>query len=291
MKVYEALANAFVKEGGPTDAGIPFVQVKEASVEPWIRAAGWWLILSTLNLHTIGASFARTRLLERGVSNWRRRALVLSALAILVLVAVLWVRFAVPAPEASDIASVDALKYYLRQALESGPALYVLYPFRLLARPYLAPDALAFLLAFVPAFALMAAHYMWVVRSEVAFEEASLSLAQKRAEILAAVRAGNWHGPDKTRKRRRAPFAIKEFPPFEFALLALRDAIDRFRGEPQLSDQVLIQDAHATARDGSNGKFFMARCAELPHHEPAPGPRQRRRVEDVPAARLAGGAR
>ena len=34
---------AFGKEGGPggsTDAGIPFVQVKEATVEPWIRAAG-----------------------------------------------------------------------------------------------------------------------------------------------------------------------------------------------------------------------------------------------------------
>ena len=31
---------AFVREGGPTDAGIPFVQVREATVEPWIRAAG-----------------------------------------------------------------------------------------------------------------------------------------------------------------------------------------------------------------------------------------------------------
>jgi hypothetical protein len=35
---------AFGKESGPADAGIPFVQVKESTVEPWIRAAGQDLI-------------------------------------------------------------------------------------------------------------------------------------------------------------------------------------------------------------------------------------------------------
>ena len=39
----------------------------------WIHAAGWWLILSTLNLHLLGSSFARTRLLDRGITNWQRR--------------------------------------------------------------------------------------------------------------------------------------------------------------------------------------------------------------------------
>src|SRR5207249_922907 len=48
----------------------------------WIHAAGWWLVLSTLNLHTLAASFARTRLLELGVSNWRRRIVVLSVVAL-----------------------------------------------------------------------------------------------------------------------------------------------------------------------------------------------------------------
>ena len=44
-----------------------------------IHALGWWLILSTLNLHFLGASFARTLLLDRGISNWLRRLLVLGA--------------------------------------------------------------------------------------------------------------------------------------------------------------------------------------------------------------------
>ena len=40
-----------------------------SSSQAWMRVLGWWVILSTLNLHFLGASFARTMLLERGVSN------------------------------------------------------------------------------------------------------------------------------------------------------------------------------------------------------------------------------
>src|SRR6266571_217685 len=58
-----------------------------------------------------------------------------------------WVKLAVPAPAASDFADLEALKYYLRHAMESGPALYALIPFRLVVRPYLAPDAAAFVVA------------------------------------------------------------------------------------------------------------------------------------------------
>src|SRR5258705_3816892 len=56
----------------------------------WIRAFGWWVILSTLNLHFLGSSFARTMLLERGISNWQRRILVLALLAAFVTVVVIW---------------------------------------------------------------------------------------------------------------------------------------------------------------------------------------------------------
>src|SRR5690349_13269997 len=106
----------------------------------WIRAFGWWLILSTLNLHTLAASFARTRLLERGISNWRRRAVLLSAATVLAVAASLWVWNNVPAPQASDFVNLETMKYYFRHALESGPASYVLYPFRMVVRPYLATD-------------------------------------------------------------------------------------------------------------------------------------------------------
>ena len=186
----------------------------------WIRAAGWWLILSTLNLHTLAASFARTRLLERGVSNWRRRIAVLSALTALLAAAALWVGRAVPAPEASDFANLDTIKYYIRHALDSGPAFYALYPFRLVVRPYLAPDAHSFLLMFGPVFALMLAHYAWVVKSDVAFEEASVELSRKMAERITAVRAGaHWHSTAGKRKKKRPPFTLRPTGPPALAFL------------------------------------------------------------------------
>ena len=175
----------------------------------WIRAAGWWVVLSTLNLHTLGASFARTRLLEHGISNWRRRIIVLSGAALLLLAALLWLHHTIRPPEASDLESLKAIKYYVRRTLESGPAAYVLFPFRLVVRPYLAPDGGAFLLAVVPALALLLAHYFWAARSDVAFEEASLALAQKRAEIVASVRAGHWHGAASKKTKKRAPFGLR----------------------------------------------------------------------------------
>jgi ABC-2 type transport system permease protein len=44
-----------------------------AGGKAWVHIAGWWLILSTLNLHFLGSSFARTMLLDRGITNWQRR--------------------------------------------------------------------------------------------------------------------------------------------------------------------------------------------------------------------------
>ena len=44
----------------------------------WIRAGGWWVILFTLHLHFMGSSFALTMLMDRGISNWKRRLAVLT---------------------------------------------------------------------------------------------------------------------------------------------------------------------------------------------------------------------
>src|SRR5260221_6005698 len=52
---------------------------------PWIRGAAWWLILSMLNLHLLGSSFARTMLLQRGITNWKRRAAILSLVLLITM--------------------------------------------------------------------------------------------------------------------------------------------------------------------------------------------------------------
>jgi len=53
----------------------------------------------------------------------------------------------------------------------------------------------------------------------VAFEEASLALAQKRTERVAAIRAGHWRGPASRAKPRREPFTLAARGPTPFAFL------------------------------------------------------------------------
>src|SRR6266853_5120405 len=62
----------------------------------WIHAAGWWLILSNLNLHFLGSSFGRTMLLDRGVSNWQRRLGVLGIALVLAGAVFVWAKQTMP---------------------------------------------------------------------------------------------------------------------------------------------------------------------------------------------------
>jgi putative ABC exporter len=175
----------------------------------WIHAAGWWLILSTVNLHLLGSSFARTMLLERGISNWRRRLFILGSVAIGVLMVIVWASRSLPAFDFSQMTDLKAIQDYFQAVLTSGPLPWLLYPFRLLVRPYLAPDAHSFLLAVFPALALTALHYWWVTRSDVAFEEASVEASRKIAQKIASVRSGNFQAAHATTKGKRPPFVLR----------------------------------------------------------------------------------
>ncbi len=175
----------------------------------WIHAAGWWLILSTLNLHFLGSSFARTLLLERGISNWQRRFVSLGVVLAAAAIVLAWARRTMPGVDLSHIDNIEALKEYGQKVLTAGPAPFLLYPFRLVVRPYLAPSPTAFLFAVIPALLIMLLHYAWVIRSNVAFEEASVEASRKIAEKVASVRAGNWQAAGRKPKRRRPPFTLR----------------------------------------------------------------------------------
>ncbi len=185
----------------------------------WIQAAGWWLMLSTLNLHLLGSSFALTMLLDRGITNWQRRSAILALVLVLATVVFVWSRQSMPVFDVTRFDDLEAIKGYAQQVLTAGPLPYLLYPVRLVVRPYLAPNALAFLYALGPALLLLLLHYWWVVRSNVAFEEASVEASRKLAEKVAAVRAGNWQAAQKPPQRKRPPFRLRPTGPPATALL------------------------------------------------------------------------
>ncbi|HRT58103.1 MAG TPA: putative ABC exporter domain-containing protein [Candidatus Paceibacterota bacterium] len=179
----------------------------------WIQMAGWWLMLSTLNLHLLGASFARTMLLDRGISNWQRRVGVLGAVGLVLVAAVWWVRQALPPLTAPDFADLERVKSYVSSVANSTPAIVLLFPFRLVVGPYLAGDALGFLRALPGAMGVLLAHYAWVVKSNVAFEEASAEASRKLAEKVAAIRSGNWQAAGGKAKAGRSPFHLSPAGP------------------------------------------------------------------------------
>ncbi len=173
------------------------------SVHTLQHAAGWWVAFSTLSLHFIAASFARQRLLELGV-NPRRQRLVLGGGLLLLALAVWWW---LPAPPPA--ASFAGLLEHVLELLQQGPLRWLLLPFTIMARPFFAPDPGAFLLAFGPALLLAVAHYWWVVRADVAFEEASLELAAQRAQRVADAREGRWNtGRGGPKKAKPEPFRL-----------------------------------------------------------------------------------
>jgi ABC-2 type transport system permease protein len=175
----------------------------------WTRAIGWWVIFSTLNLHQIASSFARTILMDHGITTWKRRAIVLGFVMAAAAGIAVWAwRTLPPPPVMQEGTRMDDLRYYAELVLRSGPFIWLLYPFRIVVAPYLAPDTTAFLVALGPALLLLAMHYVWVVRSNVAFEEASVEASRRMAEKISAMRAGRQAPLQAGRKAKRAPFKL-----------------------------------------------------------------------------------
>jgi hypothetical protein len=174
------------------------------------RAIGWWVLLSLVNLQLLGSSFARTMLLERGISNWRRRLFFLGGAGLAVAGVILWARQALPPPpDLSNAPDLSALANYAGQVLTSGPMPWLLAPFRWAVAPMFAGGAKEFCLALVPALGLIGLHYWWIIRANVAFEEASVEMSRKFADRMAAARSGNWQAMNKPTKGKRNPFVLR----------------------------------------------------------------------------------
>lgn len=187
--------------------------------DAWIRLVGWWLLLSTVDLHGVGSSFAITRLLDRGVTSLRRRLLTLIGAGVVVGAACLWTWTSSRVPLPADFAGLSAVIDYLGALLSTDALSWLLLPARWVVEPLLAADFGALSRALGPALLIYVAHYAWVLRSEVAFEEASIAKAQKRAARVSAMRDGTWRFGSAERKARSAPFALSKVARPELAFL------------------------------------------------------------------------
>ena len=155
-------------------------------VSGWLRTATVWVILTTLSLHRLGASFVRASLAEHGRSGARHRVVSLTLLVV-VLGASAWAALeARPAIAAGWEEGIGPFLSALAAAAEGPIPRALLLPFRLLVAPLAAESAAAWGRAMGPALAILAAHYVWVVRSDAAFQEAAVEESLRRAQRLAS---------------------------------------------------------------------------------------------------------
>jgi ABC-2 type transport system permease protein len=167
-------------------------------VSSWFRAISIWVVLTTLSFHRLGASFVRTSLSEHGRFGLRHRIVSVVLLGA-VLVALAWtIVDALPQLRAAQNLDVRGFLAAAADIAQRPLPSAITYPFRVMVRPLAAHTLGDWLAALWPALVLLVLHYVWVIRSDTAFEEAAAELSLRRAEALST-------GGSGARGGRRAP--------------------------------------------------------------------------------------
>ena len=175
------------------------IDLGRADSPPWMRTLSVWLILTTLHLHRLGAAFTRSIVLQAGRPARRVVLIALVAAAAALLGAALLQLV----PVLAGATGIDGIGARLADALALPFPRAVLAPFRAMAAPLAASSTGEWLRAIGPAAGIAVLHYVWVIRSDAAFEEAAAEASLARARELDLTRSG----------RRSPPSAAGYSPP------------------------------------------------------------------------------
>ncbi len=148
------------------------------------------VLVTTLHLHQLASSLVRAGGVRHGRAGLRRMwvPLVLLGLAAVALGWSFW-----SALDALRVATdLEAATGAVASALREPVPRAVLLPFRWVLGPTLASDGGEWLRALPPAAALLVVHYLWVVRSDAAFEEAAAEAGRRRLDRKRSLRAGRF---------------------------------------------------------------------------------------------------
>lgn len=154
--------------------------------QPIYALVAVYLIINVVLLHQTAASLVRASVFRHGAFAFRGQIVSLVVMLVIVAFAVAQARTLKTLP----FLQPKVIEAFLRDGLDSPVAYFGLYPLRALGLLLVSRDLGTFLWHLVPVAGLLALHYMWVIHSDVAFEEASQARSRQVAERIERVRKG-----------------------------------------------------------------------------------------------------
>jgi hypothetical protein len=165
---------------------------------------GAWVIFTFAHLYFTAVAIVRTNFFRHGWSGLRRAWPVLSVGAVVVISLAVGVQTgSLRMPASGDAGN---LQRYVMEMGEAPPLGWLLWPGRALLQPMVAQGAGSFLLSLLPALGLLALSYIWVIRSDFRYEEASAEATARKADRKRLRAAGSWRGVPVG--ARRTPFRL-----------------------------------------------------------------------------------
>ena len=177
----------------------------------WMFFVGMTMTMMCLNLHLTGISLSRESLGSHGFSGFARQWLPVAA--VVAAVSIFVIAIAADWPTLSSLSSLGVIEELVKLGSAGAPGI-VLWPFRVMLRLPLARTSTEFLQALPWALGILALNYVWVVRSDARFEEASAELAERTARIGRGQRLST-----PKVKLTRVPFKLSLEGPAETAIL------------------------------------------------------------------------
>ncbi len=228
-----------------------------------LRAMGLWILFTTISLHRLGATLARTHAPDVPRRRPVARSIAigfLAALAIAVAIAASpalhsWRQSFVTASPAEDLIDLDRVMVARRAVqtiLDDTTVHALLWPIRAITTPAFATDTMSWLRGLPAALVVLLLHYLWILRDPQPFEELAVGSSARFADRVARMRRGG----ASTRKRDTRigwSLALRGHPAVALAWKNVTASIRTFRPRALIvSIVVVVVIVALTSRPGAN---------------------------------------
>jgi len=227
-----------------------------------LRFIGTWMLFSNLSLHRLGAALVRTSLVEHGRAGIRRQLpAILIGGASLVAVGLI-LAGAIPLIHAAR--GGREIGRAIETATDLPAARALLFLPRLVVAPSFAQTTAQWLSAAAASLLMLLVQFLWVIRSDVAFEEAAVRASAERARRLEVRRrrAGRAATAQKPKAKRTIPLAPVGIPAgaiiWKNTLLLMRTG--RIGSVIGLAIMAVVLPLPTIESRGIDGRFVAIAC-------------------------------